>query len=447
MWRFRQSDAEKMRTVIILIILVEGIQCDEIFPTEELLNDKSFFEQFVYLVELQDRQWHERGGDSPLKNLTDLLSDCAPIQGTNVNHTDYIRPNDIGFYAEIGSLSHYCKHNVTELSQGILDPCEHSLSSLNLPSVDKFIKKFNPNLTVIKPPKEGSLNEQGEEIIRRIQEYDDSNERWKLILVMPNILGGVAPTDKELSNEALAVISLLRLLNSNSTMERTMVVMIRNSDRGIWARASLANDACKRILNRYETKREQNFLSGVWKQVERIAKNHFRRDLFSVQTLAFLEDSDLIDPDSSEERVDLSLMGYDCSHFSAIGLSLFHIAIWNSLFTLESDRSEVLYRPQITHPRCADPQCPFIRTENNSNLCIWTPQKVEHDDRRIEQWIALGTLITAVILSAILIIILCCGSGRERIVKVEPEELKPVGADWSCITKFIDEDSYSAIIP
>ncbi|VDD90716.1 unnamed protein product [Enterobius vermicularis] len=136
-------------------------------------------------------------------------------------------------------------------------------------------------------------------------------------------------------------------------------------------------------------------------------------------------------------RTDLTAIGYDCYHFSSKGLSMFHTAIWNLILTQDSLRSHQ-FRPHYQPPRCADPLCPFIRTKNNSALCNWNFPKTSRNGLRVEEWIAIGIFATAVTLCAILLIALCCGRGRDQVIT---EALKPVGADWSCITRFIDEDS------
>ncbi|VDN35863.1 unnamed protein product [Gongylonema pulchrum] len=69
------------------------------------------------------------------------------------------------------------------------------------------------------------------------------------------------------------------------------------------------------------------------------------------------------------------MLGHDCVHFSARGLSLFHIATWNAMMTGCADRSQS-FNLSLEHPLCADPQCPFIRTSRNSAFCVWNSDKV-----------------------------------------------------------------------
>lgn len=74
-------------------------------------------------------------------------------------------------------------------------------------------------------------------------------------------------------------------------------------------------------------------------------------------------------------RIDLSMLGHDCVHFSPRGLSLLHIATWNAILTRPIDRSQT-FNFTLEQPICADPQCPFIRTSKNSASCTWNYQNV-----------------------------------------------------------------------
>lgn len=427
-----------MRTVIAILFLVECFHCDERQRiTEMIKTDSQFNDDFIDLIQLQDRQWYEQKGDTSLRELTNILNKCGPPEGVSADHADNLRPSDIFFYAEIGYLSRFCKHNITELKNGILDPCDYPASTQSLPSIDKFLRIFNPEIKVIVSPADKRLTAQGSFIVKEIKKHDSWNDKWKLIAIMPGLQDGEAVDRRQVAIEVLAVITELNI----TLGERTMIVVVRNSGASIWADSANTHKACRKMLDRYKDMANINS-DMVWNQVEKITKANFRRELFSVQMLPLLNEASLVN--LTEGIMDLSIMGYDCAHFSAKGLSMFHIAVWNSLLTQTSERTHK-YRPIVTNPQCTDPQCPFIRTHNNSALCMWAIPKDEHDSRLIEQWIAISALITAIALCILLIIVICCDRGRERILKLDSDGLKPVGADWSSITKFIDEDSYSTL--
>ncbi|VDM39350.1 unnamed protein product [Toxocara canis] len=357
-----------MQIVVMFALLVEGVFGNN--PVQRIANmlqtDTEFHDQWIHLVEMQDRQWREQAVDFPLEGLSEILTECAPSDDDFRDHADNIRPNDIEVYAEMGHLSRYCNRNSTQLLEGELDPCIQPGYAMELPSLDKFLRIFNSNLTVVESTMESKLSIQREFLVKKFSETDEWNNKWKLIVIMPSLQDGEA---NELEQPAVEVLETIEELH-NVIPNRTLIVVVRTSGTGLWEDASHTHQACRNMLEPFKLYSKFNSPS-VWDQVETICESNFQNELFSVQILPLLKDAALINlPD---DTMDLSVLGYDCAHFSERGLSLFHINIWNSILTRESERTHS-FRPVFTAPQCAGPQCPFFRTHNNSALCLWNPK-------------------------------------------------------------------------
>uniref|UniRef100_A0A915BBF4 Phospholipase B1, membrane-associated n=1 Tax=Parascaris univalens TaxID=6257 RepID=A0A915BBF4_PARUN len=383
-----------------------------------------------------DRQWHEEAIDFPLKDRSEILTECAPSESDFRDHADNIRPNDIDFYIEMGHLSRYCGRNTTQLLQGKLDSCAQPGYAMELPSIDKFLRIFNENLTVIESTVESKLSIQRDYLVKKFNEDNTEwNKRWKLIIIMPSLQDGEASESGQAAIEVLDTIEELY----NVVPNRTIIVVIRTSGIGIWQDAAHTHQACRSMLQRFKMYSKFNSAS-VWDQVEAICETHFQNEMFSVQILPLLKDAALVNlPDNT---MDLSVLGYDCSHFSERGLSLFHINIWNSILTKEPERTQA-FRPVFISPQCADPQCPFIRTHNNSALCLWNPKpsKDEEVNDYCEQFIAVIALLSAIVPCMVLVVVLCRRRRHDRVTEIDSTPpLKAVGEDWTSI-RFIDEDS------
>ncbi|CAD6195044.1 unnamed protein product [Caenorhabditis auriculariae] len=136
----------------------------------------------------------------------------------------------------------------------------------------------------------------------------------------------------------------------------------------------------------------------------------------------------------SQRRADLSVLGYDCAHFSERGLSLLHLAMWNALVTRAPSRL-AQYRPSTDPILCPDPKCPFLRTAANSDLCVFAPLD--------ESYISMMSHVIVIVVLVITIILAClilfCVCNSRRVSHVSKTPAKAFGASFSSI-KFIDED-------
>uniref|UniRef100_A0A1I7WYS5 Lipase_GDSL domain-containing protein n=1 Tax=Heterorhabditis bacteriophora TaxID=37862 RepID=A0A1I7WYS5_HETBA len=133
--------------------------------------------------------------------------------------------------------------------------------------------------------------------------------------------------------------------------------------------------------------------------------------------------------------MDLSVLGYDCAHFSERGLSLLHLAIWNTLLTRSHDRTHQ-FRPIPSSVVCPDPRCPFIRTAINSIYCIWTNNTDLPRATIAPKLIVLCVLILTTLLTSFVLLCICRGSHNTTEFKKPSPSF---GTNLSSI-KFIDED-------
>ncbi|VDP09820.1 unnamed protein product [Heligmosomoides polygyrus] len=166
--------------------------------------------------------------------------------------------------------------------------------------------------------------------------------------------------------------------------------------------------------------------------METIVQKNFRRPLFTAEVLPLMRESSLT---NLPEQVDLSVLGYDCAHFSERGLSLLHIAMWNSLFTKSSDRLRE-YRPMALPLLCPDFRCPFLRTVSNSGFCVWKQPQVAEESSIYPKLITICVLMFCLLLAAMVLFFVCRNPRRTDDIK---KPVKSFGASFSSI-KFIDED-------
>ncbi|KAK6057085.1 hypothetical protein COOONC_05402 [Cooperia oncophora] len=186
------------------------------------------------------------------------------------------------------------------------------------------------------------------------------------------------------------------------------------------------------MLSMWKTHSQYNSMS-VWDQMETIVHKNFRKPHFTVEVLPLLRESALV---NLPNQMDLSVLGYDCAHFSERGLSLLHIAIWNSLLTKSNYRS-TQYRPEAPPLLCPDFRCPFFRTATNSGFCIWKQPLVAEESPIYPKLIIVCALVFCLLLTAAVLFFMCRKPHRTDDIK---KSAKPFGASLSSI-KFIDEDA------
>ncbi|VDD85416.1 unnamed protein product [Enterobius vermicularis] len=112
-----------------------------------------------------------------------MLRDCALTERATLEHVDNIAIGDIAYYTELGDLSFYCEHNFTKLRQGEIDACDRPGYDLPVSSLDKFLRIFNPNLTVVAVPP-SNLTRQAQNFAEELQKHNDSKLKWKLVVIM-----------------------------------------------------------------------------------------------------------------------------------------------------------------------------------------------------------------------------------------------------------------------
>uniref|UniRef100_W6NDI3 Phospholipase B1, membrane-associated-like n=1 Tax=Haemonchus contortus TaxID=6289 RepID=W6NDI3_HAECO len=395
---------------------------------EKLTTDREFYDQWMQLISLQADQLEEQTLDYPL--AVTALGSCTRIPPSDTEDTsDTLRPTSISIYADIGHLATYCKSNYSELQAGILDSCDHRSSSTDLPSLDKMFKVFNPDLIIVESnERDDSLREQARTIAESIQQFKGYENVWKFILIAATIQDGEASESRQTAVEVLEAVEELH----RQLPVRTFITIIRTSGNGIWSDATHSHVACRELLSMWKTHSKYNSMS-VWDQMEAIIHKNFRRSDFTVEVLPLLRDSALT---NLPEQMDLSILGYDCAHFSERGLSLLHIAIWNSLFTKSGDRLRD-YRPIAPPLMCPDFRCPYLRTATNSGFCIWKAPLVAEETSIYPKLITACVLVFCLLL-AVAVLFFMCRKPRRTIDIKKPAH--PFGASLSSI-KFIDEDT------
>ncbi|RCN35173.1 hypothetical protein ANCCAN_18968 [Ancylostoma caninum] len=350
----------------------------------------------------------------------------------------------------MGHLTTYCSSNFSMLQAGILDSCEHRSSSMELPSLDKMLRVFNPNLVVVQSnERDDGLVDQARSIAQSIQQIEGYENSWKLIVIAATIQDGEASETRQTAVEVLGAIEELHKL----LPIRTFIAVIRSSGNGIWVDASHSHKACHDMLSRWKSHSQFNS-NSVWDQVEIIVQKNFRKLNFTVEVLPLLRESALT---NLPEQMDLSVLGYDCSHFSERGLSILHMAVWNSLFTKSGDRVRQ-YRPSPPQLLCPDFRCPFFRTVSNSGYCIYNAAETKKNDivyiaqchnvgeimhfemdtesSIYPKLITVCVLLLCLMLAAIVLFFMCRKPRRTEDIK---KPVKAFGASFSSI-KFIDED-------
>lgn len=291
-----------------------------------------------------------------------------------------------------------------------------------------MLRIFNPGLTVIESnERDDSLEEQARTIAHSIRQLDGYENTWKLIVIAATIQDGEASESRQTAVEVLGAIEELHKLLPT----RTFIAVVRTSGNGIWSDASHAHAACREMLSRWRSHSKYNSIS-VWDQMETIVQKNFRRPLFTAEVLPLMRESSLT---NLPEQVDLSVLGYDCAHFSERGLSLLHIAMWNSLFTKSSDRLRE-YRPMALPLLCPDFRCPFLRTVSNSGFCVWKQPQVAEESSIYPKLITICVLMFCLLLAAMVLFFVCRNPRRTDDIK---KPVKSFGASFSSI-KFIDED-------
>ncbi|GMR59295.1 hypothetical protein PMAYCL1PPCAC_29490 [Pristionchus mayeri] len=394
---------------------------------EKLSTDPQFYEEWKDLISIQDRQMGDHSEDLfHFSSLLHQLKSCPSVR-TLSDGVNSLRVEDVAIYADLGHLSTYCTHNLTRLNNGDLDSCGHHSSSSSLPTLDKMFRVFNSNLTLInvhRSHNESFVN-QTKAITARIKEIPGNEDKWKMIVMLPNIQDGEA---SETGQAAIEVLQAIEYLNDNLP-RNTFILVLKSSGKGIWRDASHAHSACLTLLDRWKKFVDYNS-EEVWDQVKIIVEKNFQNQQFTVEILPLLNEGALAQlPNGS----DLSSLGFDCAHWSERGLSLLHGAIWTSMLTSLSMRSKE-YRPLHSTPKCPEPRCPFIRTSANSAVCLWS--KIEEDPFTLApQFIAVAILSVSALLCFILVIFLCLRKDKGQLKKE-----KAFGSNFSSI-KFIDDDA------
>ncbi|MCP9262715.1 Cullin-5 [Dirofilaria immitis] len=212
--------------------------------TTLLRTDQKFYDQWVHLIELQHRQFHEQNMGSALKEITDLVLNCAPKLDLKLDHIDYVCPTDIQLYAELGQLTQYCNDNIIELIKGRIDLCQHASYTSSLPSVVKFLTKFIRNLTVIESSNATKLENQTLYLVEKFMKHKNWRNKWKLIIIMPNMEDGEL---REPEQSAVEVMKSIRLLYE-VVPQRTILIVVRTSTLQLWQDASNAHRACQTLL-------------------------------------------------------------------------------------------------------------------------------------------------------------------------------------------------------
>ncbi|UMM33449.1 hypothetical protein L5515_006926 [Caenorhabditis briggsae] len=396
---------------------------------EKLTTDRDFYDQWMELITLQNSQLEEQEEDYPLDYVMKDLEKCGPRKTAipSINDAHHLQAKTIKFYGELGQLSSYCPSNYTLLQKGILGPCNLRSSEMSLPSLSSMLQLRGAELQKIESNQlDESLADQARDIGESIRRINDYENHWKMIVILATIQDGKASETGQTAVEVLAAIEELVKL----VPEKTFVVVLRSSGSGIWRDASHQSLACKSQLAQWKVHNKFNY-NSVWDQVEIIVEKNYRKPQFHVEVLPLLKDPALTNlPDG----VDLSILGYDCAHFSERGLSLLHLAVWNSLFTRNSAR-ESQYRPTASQVLCPDPTCPFIRTPSNSDMCIWTGTMPDDEFYWVDYIMFIGIWV---LLMVLLIIIFYCICVTRRVAS-EKTPTKAFGASFSSI-KFIDED-------
>ncbi|WKY09606.1 hypothetical protein Q1695_002175 [Nippostrongylus brasiliensis] len=418
-------------TAVVVVLLSTYHLCqsveDLIRIEEKLTTSKEFYDHWMHLISLQADQLEEQSLDYPIS--VDPLNSCSKFPPTDADDsTDSLNPSAVSIYADIGHLTTYCKSNFSLLQAGILDTCDHRSNAMELPSLDKMLRVFNPALTVIQSnERDDNLVEQSRSIAHSIHQLQGYENVWKLIVIAATIQDGDASESRQTAVEVLGAVEELHKLLPH----RTFIVVVRTSGDGIWSDASHSHIACHELLSRWKSHSQYNSIS-VWDQMETIVQKNFRRPYFTVEVLPLLRESSLT---NLPEQMDLSVLGYDCAHFSERGLSLLHIAIWNSFFTKSSDRIRN-YRP-ITPPLlCPDFRCPFFRTVSNSGVCIWRAPEVQDENGLPSKLITIAVLGFCILLAIVVMVFMCRKPNRTDDIK---KPAKSFGASFSSI-KFIDED-------
>uniref|UniRef100_A0A1I7TYC3 SGNH_hydro domain-containing protein n=1 Tax=Caenorhabditis tropicalis TaxID=1561998 RepID=A0A1I7TYC3_9PELO len=396
---------------------------------EKLTTDKDFYDQWMDLIALQSSQLEEQQKDFPLDYVLKDLSKCGPRKSAvpSLNDAHHLQADSIKIYGELGQLSSYCPSNSTLLQKGIMGPCNLRSSEMSLPSLPSMLELRGAQIEKIESNQlDESLADQARDIGESIRKIDGYENEWKMIVILATIQDGKASETGQTAVEVLSAIEELGKL----IPEKTFIVVLRSSGSGIWRDASHQSLACKNQLAQWKVHNKFNY-NSVWDQVEIIVEKNYRKPQFHVEVLPLLKDPALTNlPDG----VDLSVLGYDCAHFSERGLSLLHLAVWNSLFTRNSAR-ESQFRPTAAPVLCPDPTCPFIRTPSNSDLCIWTGTIQEDEFYWVDYLMFIGVWILLMVLLVIIFYCICV----TRRVASEKTPTKAFGASFSSI-KFIDED-------
>lgn len=93
-----------------------------------------------------------------------------------------------------------------------------------------------------------------------------------------------------------------------------------------------------------------------------------------------------------EFRPDLSVLAADCVHFSARGLALLHLHLWNRL--VQPSR-EPRWKPVVRPLFCPRPHCPFLLTEQNQRYCVRAGRGARPDPPRLLPGLFAGLVLLA----------------------------------------------------
>ncbi|EYB98890.1 hypothetical protein Y032_0127g1404 [Ancylostoma ceylanicum] len=273
---------------IHLICPVAADSEDVIRIEEKLTTDREFYDHWMQLISLQADQLDEQSLDFPLSYAA--LNSCTRVPPSETeDYSDTLRPSSVAVYADMGHLTTYCTSNHSTLQAGILDSCEHRSSSMELPSLDKMLRVFNPNLVVVQSnERDDGLVDQARSIAQSIQQIEGYENSWKLIVIAATIQDGEASETRQTAVEVLGAIEELHKLLPT----RTFIAVVRSSGNGIWVDASHSHKACREMLSRWKSHSQYNS-NSVWDQVEIIVQKNFRKLNFTVEVLPLLRESAL----------------------------------------------------------------------------------------------------------------------------------------------------------
>ncbi|VDL72640.1 unnamed protein product [Nippostrongylus brasiliensis] len=255
-------------TAVVVVLLSTYHLCqsveDLIRIEEKLTTSKEFYDHWMHLISLQADQLEEQSLDYPIS--VDPLNSCSKFPPTDADDsTDSLNPS-----ASNALPTELSRPLAT--SNCILDTCDHRPNAMELPSLDKMLRVFNPALTVIQSnERDDNLVEQSRSIAHSIHQLQGYENVWKLIVIAATIQDGDASESRQTAVEVLGAVEELHKLLPH----RTFIVV-----------------ACHELLSRWKSHSQYNSIS-VWDQMETIVQKNFRRPYFTVEVLPLLRESSL----------------------------------------------------------------------------------------------------------------------------------------------------------